>query len=413
MWNIILTIFVTVFYEIQGQCLTVQDHKSPQMNAKQNLYSGEQEFSLNLLRAVNQLGPNDNLFFSPYSTYHALLLAYFISGGQTESFLKKTLRLDSSMDKSDVMNAYKLDKYITQSIAKSNSSYEFTNANRIYVDKGIEIRDCIEDLFREEFEKANFATNPEGARLTINNWVSQQTHNMIKDLLPPGVIDPQTNLVLVNAGYFKGSWKYEFNVSNTKEEVFYITPSKQTIVDMMYMEGVLSHDVSDVLDAHILELPYKGEEISMYILLPPFVKEDGVDNTLKKLTPERFQHMIRNHNTLLGKTVYLSLPKFSLEDTIEMTPVLQKLGVGDLFSESANFSTLTNRNVTLGSALHKAKIEVNEQGTEAAASTVLFTFRSSRPIEPAEFKCNHPFIYIIYDKIQDAVVFMGVFRRPY
>lgn len=93
--------------------------------------------------------------------------------------------------------------------------------------------------------------------------------------------------------------------------------------------------------------------------------------------------------------------------------ILERLGVGDLFSEAANFSTITDHDLRLSNALHKAKIEVNEQGTEAAASTVLFSFRSSRPAEPTEFKCNHPFIYVIYDKLSESVVFMGVFRRPY
>lgn len=138
------------------------------------------------------------------------------------------------------MNAYKLDKFQTQ-IRSQKGDYEFSNANRIYVEKGIQVRDCIPILFDEEFERIDFATKPDESRLIINKWVENKTHSMIRDLLPPGAIDQTTNLALVNAGYFKGSWKYEFNASETKEEVFHTSSSKITLVNMMNMEVVLNH----------------------------------------------------------------------------------------------------------------------------------------------------------------------------
>jgi serine protease inhibitor len=185
------------------------------------------------------------------------------------------------------------------------------------------------------------------------------------------------------------------------------------MVDMMHVEATFNHDVSESLEAHILEMPYKGDQISMYVLLPPFTKEDAIDNTLKKLTAEKFRSIVDSSN-LIPKTVQVSFPKFSLEHTIELVPVLEKMGVGDLFQETSDFSTLSETlKGPLGSALHKARIEVNEEGTKAAAATVLFSFRSSRPAEPAQFHCNHPFIYVLYDKVEKAVLFTGVFRRPH
>lgn len=142
--------------------------------------------------------------------------------------------------KADLMKAYKLDKFQTKLRSEKNE-YQFSNANRIYVDGGVEVRSCIPELFSEEFEKINFATQPEESRIIINKWVENQTHSMIKDLLPSGSIDQTTNLALVNAGYFKGSWKYEFNEEHTKEEPFYISPTKRTLVKMMNMEGALNH----------------------------------------------------------------------------------------------------------------------------------------------------------------------------
>ncbi|XP_017768664.1 PREDICTED: serpin B4-like isoform X2 [Nicrophorus vespilloides] len=393
-------------------CLTPNDNRPPNPNSKSGLYNGQQEFSLALLQAINQLNPDANLFFSPYSTYHALLLAYFISGSQTEGYLRKALKLNQHQDKADVFNAYKLDKFATQ-LRSKNASYEFSNANRIYVDKSVEVRSCMSPLFLDELQSVDFQKDPEVARMGINSWVEAQTRDMIKDLLPGGTIDQNTDLVLVNAAYFKGIWENKFDPALTKPDVFHITPSKRTFVDMMHVEGTFNHDVSEDLMAHILELPYQGGDISMYILLPPFAKEDGIPTILKRLTLERFKSIVDENSSLSARTVQVSVPKFSLEHTIQMVPILEALGVGNLFTSSSDFSTLTNSNVSLGDAFHKAKIEVTEEGTKAAAATVLFTFRSSRPAEPAQFNCNHPFVYVIYDKVEKALLFTGVFRRPY
>lgn len=123
----------------------------------------------------------------------------------------------------------------------SKTAYEFNNANRIYVGNQINVRECLTRMFNEELRKTDFAGNPEAARTEINTWVENRTHSMIKDLLPLGAIDKNTNLILVNAAYFKGIWENKFDPAQTAPEVFYITPSKQTIVDMMHMEGTFHH----------------------------------------------------------------------------------------------------------------------------------------------------------------------------
>lgn len=128
-----------------------------------------------------------------------------------------------------------------------NSSHEFTNANKIYVADQIDVRQCISSLFKDELEKLNFKNDPQLARNLINSWVEQHTHNMIKDLLPPGSIDKTSTLVLVNAAYFKGKWQNKFNPNETKPEVFYVSPSKQIMVDMMHVEGTFNHGKSPLL----------------------------------------------------------------------------------------------------------------------------------------------------------------------
>ncbi|XP_018330580.1 serine protease inhibitor 88Ea isoform X2 [Agrilus planipennis] len=411
---ILSAIFVTFSVRpSEQQCLTANDQRVPSPTGHLGLYTGQQSFSLSLLQAINQFNPHENIFFSPYSTYHALLMTYFISANQTEMYLKKTLKLSPTQDKADIFNAYKLDEYTTRTGLIKNGTYEFTNANRIYVAKDIPLRTCVLSLFGSELIQFNFQENPEAARTSINHWVEEKTHDMIKNLLPPGTIDEKTSLVLVNAAYFKGKWENKFNPEETKPEVFYISPSKQTIVDMMHVEATFNYDVSENLMAHILELPYEGEDISMYILLPPFAKEDGIDTVLKKLTIDNFKEVV--NGSLSPRQVQVSLPKFSLEHTIELAPVLQFLGVGNLFHEDADFSVLSGRrDLSVGAGVHKAKIEIDEHGAKAAAATALFSYRimGDETEDVVEFKCNRPFIFFLYNKKMNTILFTGIFRRP-
>ncbi|XP_018579835.1 serine protease inhibitor 88Ea-like isoform X1 [Anoplophora glabripennis] len=408
----VVGLLITVFLKDSSQqCFPPYASNQPERKTHADLYSGQQGFSLALLNAINKIMPNENLFFSPYSTYHALLIAYFMTGGQTESYLKKVLRLDQSQNKSDIYAAYKTDKFITQVLAKS-APYEFTNANKIYVSDAVPVRDCVVNDFPEELEKKNFKTDAESVRLSINGWVENTTHHMIKDLLPRGTIDETTDLVLVNAAYFKGIWEHKFNPDLTKQEIFYVNPSKQIMVDMMHIEETFKHDVSETLGAHILELPYKGDNISMYILLPPFTNtEDSIEATLKNLTLENFRSVVENDN-LISRTVQVALPKFSLETTIELTPILESLGVGNLFKGDADFSSLTPKKISVGEGIHKARIDINEHGSQAAAATAIFSWRMMTDDLPIPFKCNRPFIYLIYNGKTHTILFTGIFRSP-
>ncbi|XP_023015303.1 serine protease inhibitor 88Ea isoform X1 [Leptinotarsa decemlineata] len=408
----VLAVVVAVFLkESNQQCFPPFAGNQPNKNAHANLYAGQQEFSLALLNAINKLMPNENLFFSPYSTYHALLIAYFLSGGQTETYLKKVLRLKDDLEKSDNYAAYKLDRIMTQVLAKS-APYEFTNANKIYVEEEVPIRDCVANDFPDELERRSFKTNPEGARLYINNWVENTTHHMIKDLLPPGTIDQSTNLVLVNAAYFKGVWENKFPPEATKQEVFYVSPTKQIMVDMMHVEGSFKHDISESLGAHILELPYEGDNVKMLIFLPPWSDaEDSIETTLKNLNAETLKKVVDN-NDWIPKTVQVALPKFSLETMIELTPILDS-GEGNPFGSDADFSALTSEKMSIGEGIHKARIEINENGAHAAAATALVAWRMMPSEEDkTKFICNKPFIYMIYNGKTHTVMFVGVFRNP-
>ncbi|GAB0088850.1 Serine protease inhibitor 88Ea [Sergentomyia squamirostris] len=404
----LLAMIVTL---VRCDCLSENDVSGTfNKDAKMNLYTGQQAFTVALLDAINKATPNENVFFSPYSTFHATLLSYFGAKNQTEESLRKTLKLEWADSKFDVMQAYRIE---SQERARRalNSSIEFTSADKLYFAPQVEVKDCMKDLFHDELETLDFQKDPEDARQTINKWVEDVTKNNIKDILIPGSLSAQTTVVLANAAYFKGSWASKFLANETKKEIFYSSSEKQTFVDMMHKKGYFNHALNEQLGAHVLEIPYEGDgtEMSFIVLLPPFMP-NGLDNVLSKLTPETLQRALDDG---LSREVDLKLPKFSFEKTYGMVPILERMGIGDLFQPTANLAGFSETHkINLDDAVHKAKIDVDESGSTAAAATVLFSFRSSRPLDPLQFHCDHPFLFLIYDHRSRAVLFAGIYRGP-
>ncbi|XP_059486944.1 serine protease inhibitor 88Ea-like [Neocloeon triangulifer] len=408
----------------QAQCLggksamTKTNRLDPQA-----LPNAQRAFSAEMLRHLGRRDENDtglgsNLFFSPYSTYMALLLAYFGSASTTEEVLQKGLHL-GQIEKGRVMEAYKMERFFqgTRAGKSDPTNYELSSANRLYFREQQELKECVSEFFKDEIQKLNFQSNPDEARSEINAWVAGQTKNRITDLLPSGAITPLTNVVLVNAGYFKGLWQSQFQPENTRKAVFYMSSTESALVDMMRQKGSFNHAVSQSLGAHLLELPYKGNEVSMVILLPPYLNQPdgGLQHLLARLTPEALQEAMEP-GSMSARQVEVAIPKFSIDHSLELVPVLEKLGLGAVFQVDADlsgFSDDKNATIHLDGAVHKARLEVDEKGSVAAAATALFSFRSSRPLEPEQFVCDHPFVYLIVDKLGGGtILFAGIYRNP-
>lgn len=398
---------------VASQCLTDNDVKTesnPQ--AQHGVYTGQQEFTFDLLSVLNKDTKAGNIFVSPFSIYQALLTAYFASDKGTEANLKQVLRLPASLDKIDTMQVYKMEKFY-QRLRASNSSYGYTfnSANKIFINEQIPVKPCMVDIFQGELQPMSFANGLEAAKV-INTWVEVETKNNIKDLIAPDQVDSRTQLVLANAAYFKGLWQSKFNPAMTKPDVFYTSPTQKSLVKMMRQKGQFRHILSDELRAHILEVPYKGGNMSMYFLLPPFASRDGVGDILAALRkdPTTFKRFTEDSHML--KPVEISIPKFSATQDLNLVPTLTSLGVKDLFSPSADLSRLSATQISFGDAIHKARLEMDEEGTTAAAATAVFSFRSSRPLEPTKFVANHPFLYFLFDKMTQSILFAGVFNEP-
>lgn len=417
--TIVLLLVALTAPTIHGQCLAADDNvqhtKADNPMSRNRLYKGESIFTLKLLEAINAATPTENVFFSPYSLYHVLLLAFFGARSETEKLLRNGLELHWTEDKPVVWQAYNIGKKSLAARFGQNSDIQFTSVDKLFFGKQVAVRECMEDKFFEEIEKLDFEQDSDGSRQYINNWVENVTYGEIKDLLIPGSITKQTKLAIANAAYFKGTWQSEFKPEQTKKEIFYVSSERQEFVDMMHVLGTFSHAANEKLGCHILEMPYKGQDesnrVSMFVFLPPAVP-NSLEQLLARLTSDTgiLSEIV---NEGIPRMVDVKLPKFNIEKIVELKPVLQRLGLGKMFDNAADFSAFSDKeHIGFDEILQKSKIEVNEKGSTAASSTVLFSFRSSRPVEPAMFHCNHPFVFLIYDYGTQAVLFNGVYRQP-
>ncbi|XP_076752180.1 serine protease inhibitor 88Ea isoform X2 [Xylocopa sonorina] len=417
---------------VSAQCLTGNDNP-PTMsaNTKKSLIEARFNFALDTLKKMVVIESRNNIFYSPHSLQQALTLAYMGARGSTEQSLKKALHIPNDLSKVDIQRYYAFENSMKQHIdGQDNASdkYEYKSANRLWITDAVKVRDCMLDLFGDQLVKTNFHTDPNGVREHINQWVSNTTNGHIKDLLPVGSIGEDTDVVLANAVYFKGLWESRFDPSSSKKDLFYTSGSQHSMVTFMKQEGNFNHQISEVLGAHVLELPYKGGEISMFVLLPPFAtartsdneqvgERDGIRQLVERISTDAGITELHDifESQIPAQQVEVTLPRFEVEKELPMGTLLNAIGAGDLMMPNAadlrGFVAPGEPTLHLGSAVHRARIEVTEEGTTASAATALYTFRSGRPL-PAIFDANHPFLYFIYDKSMRTILFTGVYRIP-
>jgi serpin B len=248
----------------------------------------------------------------------------------------------------------------------------------------------------------DYVADPEGARLQINAWAEAQTQGKITDLIPPRIINELTRLVLTNAIYFKGNWASQFDPAHTQSAPFTVQPDRQVVVPMMAQK--LACGYRETEDAQIVGLPYVGDELSMLIVLPR--QADGLAALEDQLTPAalgRWTHRLRPTG------VQVFLPRFKVEAAFRLDAALQALGMTDAFDvRRANFAGMDGIDMLFISAvLHKAFVEVNEEGTEAAAATaVVMEFRGP-PQAPPVFRADHPFLFLIRENTTGSILFLG------
>jgi len=362
-----------------------------------------------------------NIFISPSSIFQSLMLAYFGAAGETEAELAKTMGF-SSVERDLIKKSYVFERAF-QAVRerKPDLGYKLINANKVFFDRSVPLNKCVTLLLNNELGAVDFSSGGgEKARKEINKWVEGKTLDKIQGLLPPGSIDATTRMALVNAAYFKGEWGSQFQPNDTKMDNFYVKRDVIRATKFMKQEGQFNYYPSEELRAHVLQLPYVGNALSMVIILPPF--EDGsLAETVSRMTPENVQGVMAEIKSGFYKAddLKIQIPKFVIEQSMDLAQTLGQLGLETLFdplrSNLTNFideESQGSERVTFNSARHKSFIEVNEEGSEAAAATALFGFRSARPLFHKEFIANHPFLFFIYDEQTDIILFFGLMQDP-
>ena len=379
------------------------DAGSTQQGIK-DVANANNKFAFDLYSQLDK-SENGNLFYSPYSISAALAMTYEGAEGKTAEEMKSVFHFpESNILRPNFAAIYK-------DINKGAKDYELKTGNALWVQQDfpflVDYKNRVEKYFGGKAASLDFVSESEKSRQTINSFIGEQTNNKIKDLIPAGFLNAMTRLVLTNAIYFKGTWQWEFDTSDTRDSNFKITPTNIVKTPTMNMDpDKASFNYADTGDLQILELPYKGDEISMLVLLPN-ENLDAIENTL---TAEKLnEYKSKMKETKLDS---ISLPKFEFDTKYFMRDVLSALGMPTAFSESADFSGMTGkRDLFISFVIHQAYVKVDEKGTEAAAATAVgMQTTSVRP--RTDFRADHPFIFLIQDKGTGNILFFGRMVDP-
>ena len=366
------------------------------------------QFAFDLFKAIN-LSHDENLVISPFSISAALAMTYAGADGTTAEEMAKTLHFYSGQERfhkdfSAWMNAI---------IERGEVKDKLEVANSLWPQEDYPFRNDFINLIKEFYDSALFKVNYRGDReqikQRINTWVEDNTNQLIKNLIKPGVLTDDTRLVLVNAIYFLSDWKIAFDEKVTHSAPFYITPEKTVNVPLMYMEDDLQY--ADTENFQVLELEYEGGDFSMVVVLP--AKGTNINNFIDDFDVETF---IQTLGKMEKQKVEVYLPSFKVRSNFDLEKLLAEMGMPEAFSNKADFGRMTDlQDLKIDKVIHEAFIDVNEEGTEAAASTAVVIIRKSAMVDPPEkttFRADRPFVYAIKDNSTQSVLFMGKTLNP-
>ena len=374
------------------------------------LVEGNNAFAFELYQTLKQRG--GNLFYSPYSISEALAMTYAGARSETELTMAKTLNLTLSQARlHPAFNS--LDLQLKQrgegAKGKDGEGFRLNVVNAIWGQKDYEFQAPFLDVLAQNYgvglRIVDFINETEQSRITINDWVSEQTEERIKDLVPQGAINYLTRLVLTNAIYFNAAWQYPFNENATSDGLFHLAGGNDVTVPMMRQTESFRYTGGNNYQA--VELPYDGQELSMLILLP---EAEQFDTFEEQLNVEFVENII---DDLESNEVLLTMPKFEYDSSFSLKEALIIMGMEMAFTESADFSGMNGKyDLLIQDVLHKAFVLVDEAGTETAAATAVIVGLESAPAEPVEVRIDRPFIFIIRDIPTGSVIFAGRVLNP-
>jgi len=397
------------------------------------IVNSSNNLGLELFKIIQQNNQNNNIIISPYGVFSNLLLLYNGAGGETYEELKNVLNLsEPSYDDPNFGELYDI-------LMNTGGNYELHIANGLFLNKNYEFKSSFINVANNYFlaETKNIdVTDSFGSAEMINNFISQNTNGLINNIISPSDIDENTLLVIVNAIYFYGKWATQFNKEDTKPRNFYISPT-----DVIEVPTMVANDVSleDGVfgNIRVIEIPYKGNDIAMVVILPynPYYDLygyagnpcDGLEgqnlcnlsDILSNLTLNNLYYYLNNLNETVADELYM--PKFSFSDEYDLIPYLESLGINTIFNPgSSNLSNMiyskgSNENLYVSLFKQAAYIENNEEGTKAAAATITEVgIGAAINIIPRQsiIKINRPFIFMVIDLRTKEILFIGQVVNP-
>lgn len=391
------------------QRATLPDVAAPDL---EDLVDGNSAFAFDLYQVLREDEENGNLFYSPYSISLALAMTYAGARGETEQQMADTLHFILSQDRlHPAFNGLDLElaRRGEGAEGKDGEGFRLNIVNAIWGQEGVrflpEFLDVLAENYGAGLRILDFASALEESRVTINNWVSEQTEGRIEDLIPQGAISPATVLVLTNAIYFNAAWAEPFEEGSTEDGAFHLLDGGEVTVPMMRQTKSFGYVEGDGYQA--IELPYDGWELSMMILLPEAGEFESFESALDA---ERVDSIV---NDLGYRQVALTMPKFKVESGFSLKDTLAAMGMSDAFTGAADFSGMTGgHDLFISEVIHKAFVSVDEAGTEAAAATAVMVAKLAMPEEPVEVTMDRSFIFLIRDVETGTILFVGRVLDP-
>lgn len=384
----------------------------------QEVVNANNQFAFDLYSELAKT-EKDNIFYSPYSISAALAMTYEGAKGKTAEEIKEVFHFpETSVLRPNYAAIY-------NKINEDNKEYQLSTGNALWVQQDYlllnDYSEAVERYYGGKASNVDFIKETEKSRQTINSFIEEQTNNKVKELIPAGQVDHLTRLVITNAIYFKGTWEWEFDKSDTRDKDFYITPENVVKTPMMHMDSdKATFNYADLEKLQILELPYKGDKISMLILLPKqgeaYDYEKGEEITYNynlediELSSEKLNEYKSEMQETKLSAIYL--PKFKFDTKYFMVSTLSEMGMPTAFSMQADLSGIDgSQNLYIQNVIHQAFVQVDEKGTEAAAVTsIMIGIKSAMPSNV--FRADHPFIFIIQEKETGNILFMGRMTDP-
>ena len=377
------------------------------LTATEQVVAANNDFAMDLYGQIRSNSAGKNIFFSPFSVSSALAMVYAGAKGNTKTEMENVLKF-SGINMNDVHIGF---RKLFETFNDPTNSYTLSVANAFFGLEGYQFLPTYIDIVTQYYDallkNLDFAGNAEASRIFINDWVADNTNQKIKDLLSQGSIDRMTTAVLVNTIYFNGLWKTQFDVQHTTSRIFHLTTTTSVTTSMMHLSGQkFNHAEVSNLSCKILELPYVGDEVSMYILLPNSI--NGLAALESQLTSAKLNTAI---SLMRRISVEVSIPKFKMTLKVQLKDILNAMGMTDLFGDADLSGMDGTYNLFVTKVVHKAYIDVNEEGTEAAAATAVVIGRSYGQVRKL-FRADHPFLFLIREKVTGSILFSGRVVNP-